>query len=90
MGTLILLNLPGEAPLAVTAVTHDLVIGPRPRRLKAHPDTNPVIAAPPLGAAPDFADHTLEVCAQNFFDHRCRLAAFGEFGGDDFHVIGAV
>src|SRR5208337_1007006 len=46
--------------------------------------------APPLGGAPDFTDYSLEVCSQYFLDYRRGLAAFGEFGGDDFHVIGAV
>src|ERR1019366_4100521 len=50
----------------------------------------PIVAEAPLRCAPDFADYSVEVCAQDFLDHRRGLSAFGEFSGDDLHVIGSV
>src|SRR5271165_1802759 len=40
-----------------------------------------------LFGRPDLADHTLEVCSQDFLNHRPRLTALLQFSSDYFHVI---
>lgn len=43
-----------------------------------------------LGAAPNFTQGILEICAEDFLDGGKGLAAAGQFLGDDLHVVGAI
>src|SRR6516165_2778607 len=43
-----------------------------------------------LRRTPYVSDHPLKVCPQHFLDHRRRLPARLQFGGDHLHVIGTV